>query len=451
MKRNGSGRSAPKPTNGKHPIQTLSAFKPQKRNVNLGKPHGLAALDKSIRRDGYSAPMVAAADGEIFAGSKRLETSADVFGPDVKPIVIHSDGTRPIVHVRDDIPDADDPRAKRLGVADNLIAAMDWNPDGELLAALIGEDKFIEEMARQENASLKALAEYQSEQELVDAEPQIDRAAELNKKWKVKTGDLWRIGAHRLLCGDSTVRENVERVMGGEKADCVFTSPPYAVGVDYGKEYHDTIENLRAMLPALADLWRDCVVCDGGFAVINFGDIAPARNVANSAEPCEYPVAVEYWPIFRSAGWLLWSRRIWCKPNARVNSLWCIGSNRAATDWEHLWTWRKEGDPIIKRVDGNYSSALGWIDTSLMHGVDIGKEEHGAGMALGIVDWMLTVHSRPDSIIHEPFTGTGTTLISCQNLSRRCRAIEISPAYCAVTLQRMADAFPGLPIERVSA
>ena len=199
MKRNGSGRSAPKPTNGKHPIQTLSAFKPQKRNVNLGKPHGLAALDKSIRRDGYSAPIVAAADGEVFAGSKRLETSADVFGPDVKPIVIHSDGTRPIVHVRDDIPDADDPRAKRLGVADNLIAAMDWNPDGELLAALIGEDKFIEEMARQENASLKALAEYQSEQELVDAEPQIDRAAELNKKWKVKTGDLWRIGAHRLL------------------------------------------------------------------------------------------------------------------------------------------------------------------------------------------------------------------------------------------------------------
>ena len=62
MKRN--RRAAPKPTNGKHPIQTLSAFKPQKRNVNLGKPHGLAALDKSIRRDGYSAPMVAAADGE---------------------------------------------------------------------------------------------------------------------------------------------------------------------------------------------------------------------------------------------------------------------------------------------------------------------------------------------------------------------------------------------------
>ena len=205
-----NGRAAPKPTNGKQPIQTLSAFKPQKRNVNLGKPHGLAALDKSIRRDGYSAPMVAAADGEIFAGSKRLETSADVFGPDVRPIVVHSDGTRPIVHVRDDIPDADDPRAKRLGVADNLIAAMDWNPDGELLTALAAEDAAIADLARQENASLKVLAEYASTQPMADAAPQMDRAAELNKKWQVKTGDLWRIGEHRLLCGDCTVKADVE-------------------------------------------------------------------------------------------------------------------------------------------------------------------------------------------------------------------------------------------------
>ena len=150
-----NGKSKPKDS---RPLQRLSAFRPQKKNVNLGKPYGLAALDKSIRRDGYSAPMVAAADGEIFAGSKRLETSADVFGPDVRPIVVHSDGTRPIVHVRDDIPDADDPRAKRLGYADNTIAVMDWNPDGELLAALAAEDATIADLARQENASLKALA-----------------------------------------------------------------------------------------------------------------------------------------------------------------------------------------------------------------------------------------------------------------------------------------------------
>lgn len=285
-------------------------------------------------------------------------------------------------------------------------------------------------------------------QEAQDAEPQIDRAAELNRKWKVESGDLWLIGEHRLLCGDSTKAEDVARVMNGEKADCVFTSPPYAVGVDYGETYEDTIDELRKMLPKLAMLWRDLVVCDGGFAVVNFGDVAPARNIAESETPCEYPMAVEYWPVFRAEGWALWSRRVWCKPNARVNSMWCIQSNRAATDWEHLWTWKKTGDAILQRHDGDFSSARGWIDTSLLHGVDVGKLTHGAGMALGIVDWMLTIHSRSGAVIYEPFCGTGTTLVSAQNLGRKARAQEINPDYCAVILERMATAFPSLAIQR---
>jgi hypothetical protein len=135
----------------------LSSFRPQRRNANKGNPRGLAQLDKSIRRDGYSAPMVAAADGEIFAGSKRLETAADVFGADVEPIIVHSDGTRPIIHVRDDIPTADDPRAVRLGVADNVIAVADWTPDGDILATLAAEDAAIAEMVKMESKSLEAV------------------------------------------------------------------------------------------------------------------------------------------------------------------------------------------------------------------------------------------------------------------------------------------------------
>lgn len=135
----------------------LSDFRPQKVNANKGKPIGLTQLDKSIRRDGYSAAMTAAADGGIFAGSKRLERSADVFGLDVEPIVIHSDGTRPIIHVRDDIPTADDPRAVRLGVADNAIAHMDYDPDGAVLAALAAQDEAIAEMARCDDVSRDAV------------------------------------------------------------------------------------------------------------------------------------------------------------------------------------------------------------------------------------------------------------------------------------------------------
>lgn len=142
-----------------------------------------------------------------------------------------------------------------------------------------------------------------------DAEPQIDRAEELNKKWRIKAGDLWTIGEHRLLCGDSTKADGVERVMGGDNADCIFTSPPYAVGIDYGATYQDTIESLREMLPKLAALWWG-IVREGGYAVVNFGDVVSGGKIIGEKCVCQYPMALEYWPVFRNVGWLLWSQRI---------------------------------------------------------------------------------------------------------------------------------------------
>jgi DNA modification methylase len=268
-----------------------------------------------------------------------------------------------------------------------------------------------------------------------DAEPRTDRADELRREWGVEPGQLWRLGNHRLLCGDSTKAEDVARVMGGERADCVFTSPPYAVGVDYGG-YEDTIENLRTLLPLLSCRWTE-VLPPGGFAVVNFGDIVPARDVVEVDEPCEYPMAMEYWPVFHGDGWLLWSRRVWVKPNARVNSLWCIQSNRAATDWEHVWTWKRPGKAVLDRVNG---SQFGWVDTTTDVGVEVGKDTHGAGMALSLPCRLIPVHSRIGAIVHEPFSGSGTTLIACEQLGRRCRAVEISPGYVAVALQRFLDA-----------
>lgn len=222
--------------------------------------------------------------------------------------------------------------------------------------------------------------------------------------------------------------------MGGAKADCVFTSPPYGVGVDYGA-YDDTIENVRAMLPKLARLWA-AVVEAGGFAVINFGDVARSNVASGEDGPCEYPMALEYWPPFREAGWVLWSRRAWCKPNARVHSPWCIQSNRAATDWEHIWTWKSAGDAIVKRVDGEYRSANGWLDTSRLGGVEIGKEIHGAGMPSSTAEWMVNVHSRSGAVVLDPFVGSGTTIIAAERLGRCCYAMEIEPRYVDVAVAR---------------
>jgi DNA modification methylase len=247
-----------------------------------------------------------------------------------------------------------------------------------------------------------------------------------------RAGDVWLMGDHRLVCGDSMDAATLALALDGQKADLIFTSPPYAVGVDYGEEYQDTIENLRAMLAIAPKMWAG-VVEPGGFAAINFGDIINGREIAGAVEPCEYPMAVEYWPAFRKAGWVLFTRRIWQKPHARVHSPWAIKSCRAASDWEHLWTWKLPGKPITARGE---SSAFGIWDTSEDHGVDIGKEVHGAGMAVGLVTRALETHSRDGRIVLEPYSGTCTTIIGAEMIGRRCRAIEISPSYTDIAVLR---------------
>ena len=114
----------------------VADFRPAQRNANKHTARGLGAIDKSIRTDGYGDPMLAAADGEMISGSARLETVAQVFGVDAEPIIVHSDGTRPVIHVRDDIPNAADKRAVRLALAANRAAELDLAWDVEVLAGL---------------------------------------------------------------------------------------------------------------------------------------------------------------------------------------------------------------------------------------------------------------------------------------------------------------------------
>jgi DNA modification methylase len=172
--------------------------------------------------------------------------------------------------------------------------------------------------------------------------------------------------------------------------------------------------------------------------VLNFGDIVSGRELSGSDEVCEYPMALEYFPVFRAAGWTLWSRRIWCKPGAAVgSSRHCIGTNRAASNFEHIWTWKSPGKSIItNQTTGEFASQNGWYDST--HGVhlDVGLKQHGAGMPTTVARFGITNHSRRGRIVHEAFCGTGTTLIACEMDGRICYAAELEPAYVDLAITR---------------
>ena len=131
-------------------VKKISDLRPQVSNANKHNTFGLRLLEQSIQRDGYIDGMTAAADGEIISGSARLEVAAEKFidkdGNEVEPIIVHSTGDRPVIVIRDDIPNAEHARARRLSVAANAIAAADWNPDSALLKEGASEDDQIRKM-----------------------------------------------------------------------------------------------------------------------------------------------------------------------------------------------------------------------------------------------------------------------------------------------------------------
>jgi len=290
--------------------------------------------------------------------------------------------------------------------------------------------------------------------EPADAEPQIDRAAEINKVWRVKTGDLWQIGEHRLLCGDSTKAEDVARVMGGEKADFCFTSPPYADMRDYsGGDM--SVEKISSFIPASAEL------CS--FYAVNLG----LKRQDGEIQP--------YWNQYISAAkgaglkltaWNIWSRAGMGGSIANMTAMFPIehewvfvfGGNKDdvrntkknKSAGLHTGISNRQKDGTTQRVKPKMVKEYGRMGSVFTSCYATGEKAHPAAFPLEFPAEYIKACSDEGGSIYDPFLGSGTTMVACQNLKRKCRGIEISPDYCAVILQRMFDAFPNIEIKRLS-
>ena len=162
----------------------LSDFQTQKRNLNKHRPRAMGMLDNIISKEGWIGAITVANDGETFAGSARLETAQERFGDESEPIVFDIDGTRPVILRRTDIPTADDPRAIRLGIADNRISELNYDPDIELLSAIAEEVDISDMYFEDELAALVERDQNEDEEYLENADratnPKEDEEAYLN-------------------------------------------------------------------------------------------------------------------------------------------------------------------------------------------------------------------------------------------------------------------------------
>jgi DNA modification methylase len=266
-----------------------------------------------------------------------------------------------------------------------------------------------------------------------DPGAQIDKAEELRERWGVETGQLWQLGEHRLVCGDCTDSEVVARVMGGEVGDLLLTDPPYNVGIEYGSGTNDrkTLEQNEAFIRKWFERYQ----------AVSLKVVTPGVGYGMNT--------LRSWLTMFPPRWMcLWIRR--------------NGSSRTPLrgfqSWEPILFYEREE----MDADAEWGSVMVYGKTSLrvMHDVfDIpvgsgttglvdenGNLLHPVPKPLLLFEVLLRAFSKIEQIVVEPFLGSGTTLIACERLGRRCRAIEISPAYVAVALQRWADMTGGTPV-----
>jgi len=274
-------------------------------------------------------------------------------------------------------------------------------------------------------------------------------------------GDLWILGEHRLLCGDSTNADDVSRLMNGEKAGLCFTSPPYGQQRDYTAESKAKVADWDGLMRGV---FGNLHMADDGQVLVNLGLIHRDHEW------------VPYWDGWiewmRSQGWKRFGWYVWDQGSGMPGDWngrfapsheFVFHFNRKSVKPEKTVATKPESQKkalqSIKRIkngelvsaqrdkDGTVRPITGSCDTlGQSHKIpdsvirigrntinDIARQNHPATFPVGFPS--LAIQSWP-GLIYEPFCGSGTTLIAAQQLGRKCYGMEISPQYCDVIVKR---------------
>jgi DNA modification methylase len=421
----------------------LGDLKPWAENPRFSTKAQAERIVASLKQFGQPLTISIGPNNEVYDGHQRLSAWLTLHGPDFEV-----DARRASYALSDE-------QRRGLVLALSPLGAFGsfdweklsgWQP-AELKAW--GADNETLKGWKDDVSNLGKFIE--SEKTEADAEAQIDRADELLEKWGVTPGSLWQIGEHRLLCGDCTSIENAALLFGDKRAQLGVTSPPYAVGKEY--EVDVTFAEHLKLLESVADRALE-IIEPGGFFFVNFGEIAAqshAGPLTGSKRQCIYLISKDYWRIFHEERLMdLYAQRIWYKPFNRLQQpFWSYKTSIPHyQEWEHIWTWRLPGGDSDSVHNWDISVHAVW-DTRNESTDDKPLTRHSAAFPVCLPERAIKAHSDKGDLIWEPFTGSGTTMLVCQNNERICFGTELDPAYCAVTLERMNTAFPGLPIERI--
>ena len=466
-------------------LRPAADLRPHAGNARMHSAEQLEQIKASMLAFGFTSPLLVDEDSVLIAGHGRLEAALTLGITEVPVIVLRHLST---------------PQKDALRLADNRIAenatwdqallrdalaglqqagevdllaigfsqeeigailaaaheAVDGRPnqDGSVTDEIGSGDEGDGDVDAGVAAAPGDNATEADSEDPADAEPDAPRAA------VTRPGDLWLLGDHRLLCGDSTDGTCVARLMGGERAALLFTSPPYGSQRNYTT---GGIADWDALMQGVFQ-YAAGAITEEGQILVNLG----LTHRDNEWQP--------YWQ-----GWIEWMRTIgWRRFGWYV---WDQGpglpgdwNGRLAPSFEFLFHFNRQprqankiipckwaGDPLLmsglRRPDGSMSgnSHLGRpiqdfripdnvvrISRHKERGIET---EHPAVFPVKLPGFLMETFANAGDLVFEPFAGSGTTLLAGQRTGRRVRAIELAPAYVDLAIARWRLVHPDLPVK----
>lgn len=371
------------------------------------------AIAESLKARGQYRPIVvnigthASHDYEILAGNHTYLAAKKLGWKTIQATTV----------------DVDDDQAAQIVLADNRLADL-GGYDDETLSALLSDVSSLDGLGWSQDdvdELAAALEPERDDSEVEDVEVPDDAPQ------RVKRGEIWVLGEHRLMCGDSTKPEDMRKLLGGGEADLWLTDPPYNVAIVGKTKKHLTIEN---------DSWAN----DDEFVEFLRKAFVTALDVLKPG--CAFYVwfaqsqAENFLAAADKAGMTIRQTLIWAK------STFSLG--RQDYQWKHepcLYGW-KDGASHRWFSDRKQTTVLEFEKPAR-------NAEHPTMKPVPLMAYEIRNSSRVGDTVLDSFGGSGSTLMACEQTGRKCVTMELDPHYCDVILKRWED-YTGQKAERIS-
>lgn len=370
-------------------LRSIDKITPYHKNAKKHPTKQIKQVADSISAFGFNQPIVIDKQGVIIVGHGRYEAAKLLNMTEV-----------PILEV-----DLTEKQASAYRLADNKLNESDW--DMELV---------IEELKGLEDDELVELTGFDTDL-LLEADEKDDEVPEIPKEATSKLGEIYQLGNHRIMCGDSTKIDDVEKLMDGKKADLVVTDPPYNTGMD--GEGKDEKARLSHMFNDKIENWEEFIK-----------DFI-SNYILHTKGECAYYIFIDWRKVndIRKEMELVMDVKnviVWDK---KVHGL---GSDYKST--YELCIVGKKGKPEIHNRFG-----LDYQDIWRLQR-EMGRNKmHATVKPIELLEKPIKHASKEDDIVMDLFLGSGSTLIACEKTNRICYGMELDPKYTDVIIKRYED------------